>query len=86
VLPKTAGQPAPSLATFTNPKLPARNYLDLSFTFDLGDKAEIYAGVNNVFDTDPPIVAGFGGYGNTFPATYDYAGMTMFLGFTIKSF
>jgi outer membrane receptor protein involved in Fe transport len=86
VLPKTAGLPAPSLATFTNPKLPARNYLDLSFTYDLGDKAEIYAGVNNVFDTDPPIVAGFGGYGNTFPATYDYAGMTMFLGFTLKSF
>jgi len=86
VLPRTAGLPAPSLSTFTNPKLPARNYLDLSFTYDLGEKAEIYAGVNNVFDTDPPIVAGFGGYGNTFPATYDYAGMTMFLGFTVKSF
>ncbi len=41
---------------------------------------------NNVLDTDPPIVAGFGGYGNTFPATYDYAGMTMFLGFTVKTF
>ena len=52
------------------------NYIDLSFTFDIGDKGEIFATVNNVFDEDPPIIVGQGGYGNTFPATYDYAGMT----------
>jgi len=72
--------------TYSNPKLPSKNYFDLSATFDIGDKAEVYAGINNVLDTDPPIVAGFGGYGNTFPATYDYAGMTMFLGVNIKTF
>jgi outer membrane receptor protein involved in Fe transport len=76
----------PALTTFTNPKLDAQNYVDLSFTYDIGDKAEIHAGVNNVFDKDPPIIAGQGGYGNTFPSTYDYAGMTMFLGFTVSSF
>jgi outer membrane receptor protein involved in Fe transport len=86
VLPKSAGLTPPSLATLTNPKFDAQNYIDLSFTFDFGDKAEIYAGVNNVLDSDPPIVAGFGGYGNTFPATYDYAGMTIFLGVTVKTF
>jgi iron complex outermembrane recepter protein len=86
VLPRTNGQTPPPLATMTNPKFDAKNYLDLSFTFDIGEKAEVYAGVNNVLDTDPPIVAGFGGYGNTFPSTYDYAGMTMFLGFTVKTF
>lgn len=86
VLPKTAGLTPPNAATLTNPKFDAKNYLDLSFTYDLGDMAEVYAGVNNVFETDPPIVAGFGGYGNTFPATYDYAGMTFFLGVNIKSF
>jgi hypothetical protein len=31
-------------------------------------------------------VAGFGGYGNTYPATYDYAGMTFFMGFNVKTF
>ena len=72
--------------TYTNPKFDAKNYIDLSFTYDFGDKVEIYAGVNNVLDSDPPIVAGFGGYGNTFPATYDYAGMTMFLGVNVKTF
>jgi iron complex outermembrane receptor protein len=86
VLPKSAGLPAPSLATFTNPKFDAKNYIDLSFTYDFGEKAQVYAGVNNLFETDPPIVAGFGGYGNTFPATYDYAGMTVFLGVTVKTF
>lgn len=63
-----------------------RNYVHLSFTYDFGDKAEIYAGVNNVFDRDPPIVAAFGGYGNAFAAIYDYAGMTMFLGVTVNAF
>jgi outer membrane receptor protein involved in Fe transport len=72
--------------TYTNAKFSSKNYIDLSFTYDIGDKAEIYAGVNNVFDTDPPIVAGFGGYGNTFPATYDYAGKTVFLGVTVNAF
>ncbi|HEV7606208.1 MAG TPA: TonB-dependent receptor [Steroidobacteraceae bacterium] len=86
VLPKSAGLTPPLLATLTNPKFDAQNYIDLSFTYDFGDKAEIYAGVNNVLDSDPPIVAGFGGYGNTFPATYDYAGMTIFLGVTVKTF
>ena len=27
-----------------------------------------------------------GGYGNTFPSTYDYAGMTVFLGVNVKTF
>jgi len=75
-----------ALATYTHPKFSAKNYFDLSFTYDIGNTVELHAGVNNVLDTDPPIVAGFGGYGNTFPATYDYAGMSVFLGFNLKSF
>jgi iron complex outermembrane recepter protein len=86
VLPQSSGLTPPSKATFSNPTFDAQNYVDLSFTYDFGDNAEIFAGVNNVFDEDPPIVAGFGGYGNTFPATYDYAGMTMFLGFKLNTF
>jgi len=85
VLPKTSGVgTVPAAATLTNPTFDAKNYFDLSATFDFGDKAEIYAGVNNVLDEDPPIVAGFGGYGNTFPATYDYAGMTVFMGVNVS--
>ena len=89
LLPERSGvQPAslPNLSTMSNPKLDVKQYIDLSFTYDIADRAEIFAGVNNVFDEDPPIVAGFGGYGNTFPATYDYAGMTFFLGVNVKAF
>jgi outer membrane receptor protein involved in Fe transport len=86
VLPQRRGATPPALSTFTNPKLDSQNYIDLSVTYDIGEKAEVFAGVNNVFDTDPPIIVGQGGYGNTFPATYDYAGMTVFLGFNLKSF
>jgi iron complex outermembrane receptor protein len=78
--------PPPRLDTFTNPKFGSKNYLDLSVTLDLGEKAEVFGGVNNVLEEDPPIVAGFGGYGNTFPATYDYAGMTFFVGVNWRTF
>jgi iron complex outermembrane recepter protein len=84
VLPQSANLTPPAANTLTNPKFDAMNYLDLSATFDIGETAEVYAGVNNVLDQDPPIVAGFGGYGNTFPATYDYAGMTVFMGVNVS--
>jgi len=74
----------PNPTTWSNPGFPAMNYFDLSGTYDFGDKVQVYAGVNNVTDEDPPIVAGFGGYGNTFPSTYDYAGMTFFFGVNAK--
>jgi iron complex outermembrane receptor protein len=86
LLPQRNGLAPPALATFTNPKLDAQNYLDLSFTYDIGERAEVFAGVNNVLETDPPIIVGQGGYGNTFPATYDYAGMTVFVGVNLKTF
>jgi outer membrane receptor protein involved in Fe transport len=84
VLPESNRVAAPNPDTLTNPTFDAMNYFDLSFTYDITDKAEVYAGANNVLDADPPIVAGFGGYGNTFPATYDYAGVTMFVGVNVS--
>ena len=86
VLPQRRGATPPALSTFTNPTLDSQNYVDLAVMYEFGEKAEVFAGVNNVLDTDPPIIVGQGGYGNTYPATYDYAGMTVFLGFNLKSF
>jgi outer membrane receptor protein involved in Fe transport len=50
----------------------------------------MHAGVNNVFDKDPPIVDSnsFGisapafGNGNTYPQVYDSLGRTIFIGIT----
>ena len=50
------------------------------------DTSAVSLALVNLFDTDPPIIAGFGGYGNTYPATYDYAGMTFFIGVNVKTF
>ena len=86
VLPQRRGATPPALSTFTNPTLDSQNYVDLAVMYEFGEKAEVFAGVNNVLDTDPPIIVGQGGYGNTYPATYDYAGMTVFLGFNLMSF
>jgi outer membrane receptor protein involved in Fe transport len=86
VLPKSAGLTPPDKATLTNPTFGDFNYIDLSFNYNFGEKYQLYAGVNNVTDKDPPIIAGQGGYGNTFPSTYDYAGMAYFLGFNVKAF
>ena len=46
------------------------------------------AGVNNVFDKDPPIIAqglltSFGN-GNTYPGLYDAVGRTVFIGLTAE--
>jgi outer membrane receptor protein involved in Fe transport len=86
VLPKRAGTTAPALDTLSNPKLAAQNYFDLSVDYNFGETVDLYGGINNIFDKDPPIVGAGQGYANTWPATYDYAGMTVFMGFTVKTF
>jgi iron complex outermembrane receptor protein len=51
---------------------------------------DFHAGVNNVFDKNPPqvfsAIAGPSqlGNGNTFPGTYDALGRSIFVGVTIK--
>jgi outer membrane receptor protein involved in Fe transport len=70
--------------------IPAYNYLDLSGEWRIRDHIVMHAGVNNVFDKDPPIVDSnsFGisappfGNGNTYPQVYDSLGRTIFIGIT----
>jgi outer membrane receptor protein involved in Fe transport len=71
-------------------RIPAYNYLDLSAEWRVRDRVTLHAGVNNVFDKDPPIVDSnsFGisappfGNGNTYPQVYDALGRTIFIGIT----
>jgi iron complex outermembrane recepter protein len=70
--------------------IPAFNYIDLGAIWRVRDGVTVRAGVNNVFDKDPPVVdqLTFGlsappvGNGNTFPGVYDVLGRTFFLGLT----
>ncbi|KPH66237.1 TonB-dependent receptor [Novosphingobium sp. ST904] len=69
-----------------NRKIDAYNYFDLSLTQVIDKQFTLRAGVNNLFDKDPPVLAAgllqsFGN-GNTYPGVYDALGRTIFVGFT----
>ena len=68
-------------------ELGARNYFDLAFNWRPLRGLELAAGVNNVFDKDPPLssLAGAGvGNGNTFPGVYDALGRKIFVNANYK--
>jgi iron complex outermembrane receptor protein len=70
----------------------AFNYFDIAGNWTVREGVELHAGVNNIFDKDPPMVDtnGLGvssppfGNGNTFPQVYDSLGRLIFIGGTIK--
>jgi len=62
----------------------AMNYFDLAATYQMMDNVTLRAGVNNVFDSDPPLSYSVGttGNGNTYPQLYDALGRYFFFGIT----
>ena len=82
----------PLLAAPYNPingSLSAQNYIDLALSWQIDKNFTLYAGCNNVFDQDPPIISSsiagpaFGN-GNTYPQVYDSLGRNFFLSITAK--
>jgi len=73
-------------------KLPSEDYFDIAGTWTARPGLEFRAGVNNVFDKNPPtmdsntwgVSAPPFGNGNTFPGVYDALGRTFFVGVTAK--
>jgi iron complex outermembrane recepter protein len=72
------------LAAMTNPVIPIYNYFDLSGSYDINENLTATAGVNNLFELEPPTPAKTS-YGNTWPATYDAFGRTIFINLTAKT-
>ncbi|MCH8686168.1 TonB-dependent receptor domain-containing protein [Pedomonas mirosovicensis] len=71
-----------------NRKLKAYSYFDLSGTVEVYQNLVLRAGINNLFDKDPPAIAqgllsSFGN-GNTYPGVYDPLGRTIFVGLTAE--
>jgi len=69
--------------------IPDYNYFDLTGNWRVKDGLTFRAGVNNLFDKDPPIIAGVAdqvgvGNGNTYPGVYDALGRQFFIGLTAK--
>jgi outer membrane receptor protein involved in Fe transport len=75
-----------------NRKISAYDYFDVAANWQVREGVELRAGVNNIFDKEPPIVASSSstaspipfGADNTFPGTYDALGRNIFVGATIK--
>ena len=86
----TSGNPLlndPEVAA-TDKVLGAREYFDIAAIWTINKTFSLRAGVNNIFDKDPPITGttdpSFFGNGNTFPQTYDALGRLVFLNLTMK--
>lgn len=64
--------------------LDSQNYFDLAGTWQVRDNVSVRAGVNNVFDSDPPLSMNVGttGNNNTYPQLYDAMGRYFFFGVT----
>ena len=65
--------------------IPDYSYFDLTANWKVKDGLVLRAGVNNIFDKDPPLISAAtftgAGNGNTYPM-YDLAGRTIFVGLT----
>jgi iron complex outermembrane recepter protein len=71
-----------------NARIPNYSYFDFSATWKIVPGIELRAGVNNVFDKDPPFVpsgdiSSASGNVNSYP-TYDLLGRELFVAFTAK--
>jgi outer membrane receptor protein involved in Fe transport len=68
-------------------RLSARDYLDASGSYRINRIFTFRAGINNLFDRDPPVsgvVASVYGNGNTYPQVYDALGRKVFMNLTAK--
>jgi iron complex outermembrane receptor protein len=71
-----------------NARIAGWHYLDLTAVWHAYKGIDVRAGVQNVFDRDPPVIpsldiSGFSGPANSWPA-YDYLGRQLFVAFTAK--
>ncbi len=70
---------------FVDSHIASYDYLDLSGTWNITDHLVFRAGINNVFDKDPPFVTSdaqvsASGAANTFVSSYDTLGRHIFMG------
>ena len=77
----------PGLQYATDKTLASRDYFDLNASWTMRDNLNFRAGVNNIFDKDPPLTGSSNCptgpcNGNTWPQVYDAFGRYIFIGLT----
>ena len=65
-------------------EFPSKSYFDLSFDYEINESVEVYGGVTNLTDTQPPLLAGSAPGINTDPTVYDVFGRSYFVGFRAR--
>jgi len=71
-------------ANLVLPRIGAWNYIDLAFGFDIGENLTINAGVNNLFDKQPPVLGSQAEQANTLPSFFDVLGRDFFVGVNFR--
>jgi iron complex outermembrane receptor protein len=73
--------PLANIAATTPVQADAVTYVDFSGSWRFNDAFEVYAGIDNAFDADPPLLtSSWGGDANTDVTLYDVIGRRYFLG------
>jgi iron complex outermembrane receptor protein len=74
-------KPLPAIATTTPVVADAVTYVDFSTVVKLGQTVELFGGIDNAFDEEPPLLtSSWGGDANTDVTLYDVVGRRYFLG------
>jgi outer membrane receptor protein involved in Fe transport len=73
----------------SNAQLSSQNYIDLAASWMIDKNFTVYAGCNNIFDKNPPVLSSTiagppYGNGNTYPQVYDALGRNLFISITAK--
>jgi len=66
------------------PYIDAFNYIDLALSADVSETLQINAGVNNLFDKQPPILGTAQEQANTLPSFFDVLGRDFFVGVNFR--
>lgn len=79
----------PGLGNVDFNRLPAYDIFDLTVRARVGERFTLTAGIQNLFDKQPPLVGGNAGTfafngGNTFPSTYDILGRRFIISATAR--
>lgn len=86
VVPARQGATPPNKSDITAARVSAVHYFDLSFLAEFSGDLSFSAGINNIFNKNPPLLgSGAQTWGvNTAPGVYDIYGRTMFASITKK--
>jgi len=71
-------------AALPRPEIGAWNYIDLAVGFDVTERMSFNAGVNNVFDKQPPVLGAQAEQANTLPSFFDVLGRDFFMGVNFR--